>query len=247
MLSCRITKGLDIMRGSLDDYHRLARYHYRENRLGPHAAIFAIRPSKRLAARAGTKTIGVIVYRTPSPSVELRSLATDNFLKGFDRKTQMTLLNKNVRCISRVIIEPRFRSLGLAGRLVRETMPKINVPIIEAMAVMGQINPFLEKAGMKPYIASRPVRCAQLIEAFSAVGIEEKELIDAVKVQRKLEQLATTQAEFIERQIKHFLKAYGRRRDMQPSLRRTKYILSRLTTRAVYYIWFNPKLDLITD
>lgn len=247
MLSCRITKGLDIVRGNLDDYHRLARYHYRENRLGPHAAIFAIRPSKSLAARAGTKTIGVIVYRTPSPSVELRNLATDNFLKGFERKTQMTLLNKNVRCISRVIIEPRFRSLGLASRLVRETMPKMNVPIIEAMAVMGKVNPFLEKAGMKPYAMGQPVRYAQFLEAFSAVGIEKKELIDAVKVQRKLEQLATTQAEFIECQIKHFLKAYGRRRDMQPSLQRTKYVLNRLTARAVYYIWFNPELDLITD
>jgi hypothetical protein len=47
-----------------------------------------------------------------------------------------------------VIIEPRFRSLGQAVRLVKETMPLMNVPFIEALAVMGRVNPFFEKAGM---------------------------------------------------------------------------------------------------
>jgi len=105
----------------------------------------------------------------PVPGLELRNVATDNFFVGFDRSTQLALINKNIRCISRVIIEPRFRGLGLASRLVRKTMPKMDVPIIEAMAVMGLVNPFFEKAGMRAYTAKMPARCVQLTEAFSMV------------------------------------------------------------------------------
>jgi len=180
----------------------------------------------------------------PVPGLELRNIATDNYFVGFDRSTRMALINRNIRCISRVIIEPGFRGLGLASRLVRQTMPKMNVPIIEAMAVMGWINPFFEKAGMTALQAGMPARCVQLIEAFSMVGIEEMNIIDAEKVQRKLARLSSAQTKFIECEIQRFLLSYGiSHRNMQPTLERTRYVLSKLTARPFYYIWFNEKFD----
>lgn len=253
MKKCSVCRKLQIVPGCLDDYKQLAHYHYRDSRLGPFERIFALRSEAVGATR--TQTIGVIVYSMPVSGLELRNVATDNFFVGFDRSTQLALINKNIRCISRVIIEPRFRGLGLASRLVRQTMPKMNVPIIEAMAVMGLVNPFFEKAGMKALTAEMPARCVQLIEAFSMVGIEDPDLIDAEKVQRKLARLPDARAEFIERQINSFLQSYGPRWNMQTlcfvagtsqsstGLEQTRYILSKLTARPVYYIWFNPKFD----
>ena len=239
MRSCSVCKRLRIVRGCRDDYEKLAHYHYRDSRLGPFAAIFAL--------RYGDETIGVIVYAMPSPRLELRGIATGNLFVGFDKATQLALLNKNVRCISRVIIEPRFRSLGLATRLVHETMPRMSVPIVEAMAVMGLVNPFFEKAGMKAYKAKIPARCVQLVEALSMVGIEKDLLIDPQKVQRKLDRLPVAGAEFIELEIKRFLQCYSKRRNSQAGQERTRYVLSKLTARPVYYIWFNPKLELLTN
>jgi hypothetical protein len=191
-------------------------------------------------------TIGVIAYRMPSPGLELRNVATGSLFAGLDNATRMAAINKNIRCISRVIIEPRFRGLGLAGRLARETMPKVNVPVIEAMAVMGLVNPFFERAGMTPFTAKVPARCVQLAEALSMVGIEQQKLIDPRKVQRKLDKLSKNKAEFIEGQIVRFLDSYGERRNIPPGLERTRFVLSKLTERPVYYIWFNPKLKLVT-
>jgi len=244
MRSCSVTKKLHIVPGKVDNYKELAHYHYRDSRFGPFKAIFALKPNSTSAKLRGIRTVGVIVYTMPSPGLELRNIATGNLFAGFDKCTQLELINKNIRCISRVIIEPRFRGLGLASRLVRETMPQLQVPIIEAMAVMGMVNPFFEKAGMKACVAKMPARCAQLIEAFSMVGIEQKELIDAQEVQRKLDRLPAPDAEFIELQIKRFLQSYGKRRNMPVGLERTRYILSKLTIRPVYYIWFNPELDI---
>ena len=247
MRSCSVCKRLRIVPGSRDDYKTLAHYHYRDGNLGPFVRIFALEPDSTWAAPSGIKTVGVIVYSMPNPGVELRGIATDNLFAGFDRATQLALINKNIRCISRVIIEPRFRSLGLASRLVRETMPRMNVPIVEAMAVMGLVNPFFEKAGMKAFAAKMPARCVQLIEALSMVGVERRELIDPQKVQTRLDRLPVGKAEFIELEMKRFLQSYGRRRNNQAGLERTRYVLSKLTARPVYYIWFNPKLKLLTS
>lgn len=252
MKKCSLCRKLRVVSGCFEDYRQLAHYHYRQARLGPYEAIFALRADP--TAGLGRQAVGVIVYSMPSPRLELRNLATDNYFVGFDKSTKLALINRNIRCISRVIIEPRFRGLGLASRLVRETMPKVNVPIIEAMAVMGLINPFFEKAGMRAYPRrfesqneAAEMRLSagsvQLIEAFSMVGIEDKDLIDAEKVQRKLDKCSRDKTEFIERQIKIFLKSHGSRRNDRPCLERTRYILSKLAPRGVYYIWFNKKFD----
>ncbi len=238
MLSCTLCKKVQIVPGTYDDYKQLAQYHYRDNGPGQFTTIYALKPTERSGLRK--QTIGVIVYSTVCLGQDLRNIATGNFFIGFDRNTQLSLLNKNVRRISRVIIEPRFRCLGLAARLVRETMPLMNFPIIEAAAVMGAINPFFEKAGMKAYHAPEKKQNIRLKEAFSAIGIEENMLIDPAAVQNKIDLLADEQAEFIEHEIRRFLQSYSDRRYSQPSLKRTTFVLNKLTIRPVYYIWFNP-------
>jgi hypothetical protein len=241
-MNCSVTKRLRIVPGTLDDYGRLAHYHYRDGSLGPLAGIFALKPISPLSGLSCRDTVGVIVYTMPAAGLELRNAATGNFLAGLDRSTQLALINRNIRCISRVIIEPRFRGLGLAVRLVRETMPRMNVPIIEAMAVMGMVNPFFEKARMKSYAAPLHERCVELVEAFSTVGIEQSELVDAELMQRKLDMLQWPAADFIEARIRKFLQSYGKRQNMTPGIERTRYILSKLTARPIYYVWFNPAI-----
>ncbi len=244
MRRCSVTKNLRIEGGCIEDYRRLARYHYRDSHLGMFTSIFVLRASKAVGVRSGAETVGVIVYTLPSEGVELRNVATDNLFLGIDKKTRFTLINKNIRCIRRVIIEPRYRGLGLASQLVRETMEKADVPIVEAMAVMGLVNPFFEKAGMKAFTAKMPSRCVQLVEALSLVGIEKEELIDAERVQKRLDGLGKQESDFIEQQISRFMQSYGQRRFERAGLERTRLVLSKLTFRPVYYIWFNKKAGL---
>jgi len=235
MTICSVCENLQIVPGCLDDYRRLAQYHYLSGNTGPTSAIFVLR-------KAGGKTpVGVIVYSNAPVVLELRNIATGCVFVGLDKSTQLELINANIRRISRVIIEPRFRGLGLASRLVCETMPKVNVPMVEALAVMGWFNPFFERAGMKAYKPQPSEAGVRFIEALSYIGIEQAELIDPERVQHKFEQLGDSEALFIEREIRYFLKSHGRRRDMPPGLERTRYILKKLTARAVYYIWFNPE------
>ena len=139
MRRCSLCKKLQIVPGCRDDYERLAHYHYRDSKPGSYTAMFALKSAQ--SDRLCRQTVGVIVYKMPTPGAELRNVATGGLFTGFDRATQLVLLNKNVRCINRVIIEPRFRTLGLASRLVRETMPRMNVPIVEACLLYTSPSP----------------------------------------------------------------------------------------------------------
>ncbi len=241
MHTCSIHKELEIVPGDMSDYRVLAPYHYRQGRPVGIKAVYAIRP-KRAPGLLGRRPAGVIVYAMPNPRLELRTIATNGAFHGLDRLTELQLLNRYVRCLARVVIEPRFRGIGLAVRLVRETMPRLNVPIIEALGVMPLVNPFLERAGMQCFEPRVPVEHVELIEAFSAIGIEDDDLVDPERVQEGLDRLGAAARKFIETRIQRFLKSHGSRRTMPAGLERTRYILGRLTHRPAYYIWFNPLL-----
>ena len=246
---CTVSERLEIERGTIADYDRLSCFHYRDAPCKPCVAIYAMR-DRHAVRRRFADPVGVIVYVNPAPNSEFRSAATGGVFTGLgDRRMQMQAINRNIRTIARVIIDPRYRGLHLASRLVGETMGLLNVPIIEATAVMGTVNPFFERAGMRAYMGGESARVVQLAEAFSSVGIESDELIDPVGVQAKLDKLPLIAEAFIEEQIRRFLAGNAKRRYMRPGPERTRFVLSKLTPRGAYYIWFNPdrQIDLATD
>ncbi len=240
MLKCSLSAKTQIVEGRFSDYKELAKYHYRNARTGPFTNIFTLKPKDDSFIDANN--IGVIVYSMPNPCLELRNIATGNFFVGLDRKTQLSLLNKTVRRISRLIIEPRFRGLGLAAHLVRETMPLVNVHVVEASGIMGIANPFFEKAGMTAYNAPPKTSNIRMIEAFDTIGIVDSMLINPMEVHRDIELLDTDKRQFIEKEFRVFLKSFGNKRCCRHSLERTEFVLSRLTERPIYYIWFNQSL-----
>jgi hypothetical protein len=243
VLTCSLHNKLEIVPGDLADYRRLACHHYRGGSPVGVKAVFIARPATSMGSFR-KKPAGAIVYTAPVPCVELRDVATGGLFKGLDRQTQLTLINRNVRRLARVVIEPRFRGIGLATRLVRETMPRLDVPIVESVGVMPLVNPFLERAGMKAFAPKLRLEHVALIEALSAVGIEEEELIDPGGVQKKLNALTKPAAKFIEERVQRFLNSHGKRRTMPPGMERTCYVLNTLTERPAYYIWFHPALEV---
>jgi len=243
-MECTVKKYLKITEGTIEDYMPLSRFHYRECKTGPIAGVYKIIDTNPVRRQLGD-TAGVIVYTMPACAVQLRNTATAGlFTKSGSSSANMRLINQNIRTISRVVIEPRYRALGLAHWLVRETMPLLRMPYIEALAVMGKVNPFFEKAGMLKFEAPQCLRSVKLQEALSMVGIEEYDLADAERTHEKIQNLKPKAKNFIENEIKRFLQAYGRRISALPDgLKRTEYIISRLTDRPVYYLWRNPNLQ----
>jgi ABC-type ATPase with predicted acetyltransferase domain len=70
-------------------------------------------------------------------------------LGGLSYREKILFANANVRTLSRVIVHPQFRSIGLASLLVREVCRGAETRYVEALAVMGRVHPFFERGGMR--------------------------------------------------------------------------------------------------
>ncbi|MCE5341780.1 MAG: hypothetical protein LLF92_11750 [Planctomycetaceae bacterium] len=209
-MNCTLKKYLKIVPGIIADYKTLSRFHYRHCQTGPVAGVYKIIDTHPMREQI-EPIVGVIVYSMPACSVQLRNIATQGlFTKSGSSSVNMQLVNQNIRTISRVVIEPRYRALGLAYELVQQTMPLLKIAYIESLAVMGKVNPFFEKAGMMKFQGTEPVRSVKLRQALSVVGIEEDDLVDIELTHSKIQSLNPKAKNFIENQIVNFLTAYGR-------------------------------------
>ena len=244
-MNCTIKRYLKIVPGTIADYKPLSHFHYRDSRTGAVAAVYKIIDTHPMREQI-EPVVGIIIYSMPACCVQLRNIATKGlFTKLGSANANMQLINQNIRTIARVVIEPRYRALGLSYELVKKTMPLLNMPYIEALAVMGKVNPFFEKAGMMKFEAPQPLRSVKLRQALSAIGIEDTDLVDIEKTHNKLQSINRKAKCFIEKHITDFLAAYGKKgRLMRDGLARTEFFISRLSERPVYYLWRNTACDL---
>jgi GNAT superfamily N-acetyltransferase len=245
---CSVANELVIEKASREAYESLAGWHYRGRSIGPYTAIYGARE------KGSRQWAGVIVYGMPQIGSELRAKAMTKIYQKSKSKNQnseekgiwngesglserIRWLNANVRCVLRVIVEPRYRGIGLGVRLVRETLGLVGVPVIEALAVMGEVNPFFERAGMRRFDGKTCARNLRMTEALELVGIGRERFIDPRAVHGELETMPPTVRLFIEAEMRLFLKPYVKKRNMDHSFERTRFVLSRLGARPVYYIY----------
>ncbi|MCD6528756.1 ATP-binding cassette domain-containing protein [Candidatus Bathyarchaeota archaeon] len=136
---CSIVREMRIEEGAYRDYKQLSDFHYR-SKASPY-------PRKIFTLKRGSEVCGVIVYNHPPMNVKGRSLVWKG---SFDK------LRSELSTISRVIIHPKYRSVGLGQKIVRETLLLAGTPHVETVAVMARYNPFFEKAGMKRILVTKP-------------------------------------------------------------------------------------------
>ena len=137
--SCSLTRQMRIGQGTFQDYKTLSHFHYRTGRCPP--------PRKTFTLKRKNETIGVAIYSYPTPMCFGRSKVWKGNLKQ---------LQQQISTISRVVIHPKYRSIGLGAKLIGETLAHAGTPCVEAIAVMARYNPFFEKAGMQRIAESKP-------------------------------------------------------------------------------------------
>jgi len=184
-----------IKEGSLEDWRALAGFHYRSHRFAG--------PRKVFRLMRGDELCGVIVYAYPPPTCFGRSLVLP--------KMTPRELNQVLSTVSRVVIHPKYRSIGLGARLVRETLPLTGTPYVEAVAVMARYNPFFERAGMRKVAEQPPKEAQKITEVLSQLGFNIRLLCSGKYMLRKLHSLSREQIDAVK---EAFIK-YGHPRFMK--------------------------------
>jgi len=120
-------------------------------------------------------------------------------------KMSMKELNEKLSIISRVVVHPKYRTIGLGVKLVKETLAKAGTPYVEMPAVMAKYNPFGEKAGMQKIAEQPPPKQAlKVAEVLQRLGFNIQLLGSEKYVLNKLQTLSKTEIAIIrEAFIKH--------------------------------------------
>jgi ABC-type lipoprotein export system ATPase subunit len=150
---CSLLKEMTIEKGTLQDWQKLAVFHYRSHNISAIRAIFTIKRKEELC--------GVIAYCYPFPACAGRNLVLP--------KMDLKEINQKLSLLSRIVIHPKYRSIGLGEKLIRDSLPIAGTPYVEMVAVMPKYNPFAEKAGMRRVLLKEPPKQASHI----AAGLEK--------------------------------------------------------------------------
>jgi ABC-type ATPase with predicted acetyltransferase domain len=186
---CSLVKEMHVEKGSTEDWRKLAGFHYRSHKIVGPRKIFCLKRKDELC--------GVIVYCYPPPTCFGRRLVLP--------KMSMKELNDKLSIISRVVVHPKYRTIGLGVKLVRETLAKAGTPYVEMPAVMAKYNPFAEKGGMRKIAEQPPPKEAlNVAEILQQLGFNIQLLGSEKYVLNKLQTLSDESLEKLrEAFIKH--------------------------------------------
>jgi len=82
-------------------------------------------------------------------------------------------INAKLSLISRLVVHPKYRTVGLGATLIRETLPLAGTQFVELIAVMPKYSPFAEKAGMKRVAQQESVKSvAKLSQQLETLGFD---------------------------------------------------------------------------
>lgn len=158
--------------GTVADFRALAHLHYHPS---PPRALAGVRTA--IHAPSGT-CVGVLVLAMPVLNARWREGPFPGRYRTADRRADAHRLNREVRTIARVVVDPRYRGMGIASGLVRRYLRSALTPVTEAVAAMGAFARFFETAGMRPYPVPPAPRDLRLVDAAASLGIEPWMLAD---------------------------------------------------------------------
>ena len=112
---CSLIKEMEIEQGTKEDWQKLSGFHYRGHKVAVPRKIF------RLVR--GDELCGVIVYSYPPPACYGRRLVLP----------RMTIqeMNKQLSIINRVVVHPKYRTIGLGEKIIRDTLQQVGTPNVE--------------------------------------------------------------------------------------------------------------------
>ena len=174
-----------IQPGRIGHYRQLGMFHYLAGPPAAHKRVLRVPVPAGERTLAGPDTAAVLVVSPPLLNVRGRNLAAPGRYTGRDRRAAASRLNRELECISRVVVHPLYRGEGLAVRLVAHALATAETPATEALAAMGAVHPFFQRAGMTAHPLPPNPHSKRLLEAAEAVGLAARDLV-AVQPVRKL-------------------------------------------------------------
>jgi len=154
---CSLLRDVVVEEGGVEDWRLLAFLHYRSHSLGGMVKIF----KSILRGRV----VGVVVYATPY-------FQSPGHARFFKSEWYLRERFGNVLRVQRVVVHPSFRGIGVARKLLSESMPRLNVPFVEILSSMERLIPFTRGLMKTTAVEASPEKVAKCEEFRRIFGID---------------------------------------------------------------------------
>lgn len=125
------------------------------------------------------RVVGVLVVSRPVLNGPWRARAwRELFGRELLPRENAQRVNAMLRTISRVVVEPRWRGLGVASAMLGAYLRDPATPLTETIASMGRWHPLFERAGMRRVVLARSRRDRVLGVALRERGLEAWRLVE---------------------------------------------------------------------
>jgi N-acetylglutamate synthase-like GNAT family acetyltransferase len=249
--------GPKVETGTAADYAALAEHHYRAHRPATFTRVLVIRSPQpdaagrflpRAAARPPRppRTLAVLVESLPALRCALRDHALAGRYRDLKGRDLAHTLNRELRCISRVVVHPQWRSVGLAGRLVRHALATASTPYTEALAAMGRAHPFFARAGMVAYDRPPHPHDARLLDALTYARLSPLALADPERLLQVLQPDSDPGHALLLRELRrwHRTRTRAAASEAQPDpCQLIRLASERLLSQPLYYLAHRPLLQ----
>lgn len=192
--------------------------------------------------------IGMIVYSVPMRTYMLGSFPMrDEERSRYDKLTvdeKRLLSGNNTVIISRVVIHPAFRGIGLGAHLLRETLPLVNKRVVVLSSVMSNYVSFCEAAGMTQ-IEKSSTKFRRLTSFYRKYGIDSTQVNNSVEYRHEtIDRIRGDKAclkEYIE-----LVALYTKRVMRKDAPRRLfeKYLIKIRPINAKTFYWVNEDVSI---
>jgi len=137
---CSLLEEMKVEEGTYEDWKEVAGFHYRSHRIAFMQKIFVLKRKGRVC--------GAVVYVCPMSAARCRNRVL--------KIESMKDLNEKLARVARVVVHPKYRTIGAGVKLLHDSLSKCGKPYVEMIAVMARYNPFAEHAGMTKVCESKP-------------------------------------------------------------------------------------------
>ena len=209
---CTVARDVTVQGSTKEDYMRLAYLHYRDHRV--------VAPHRFYSMKLRDELIGVIAYTYPAPTAAGR-------VKAVGYRPRLKDLNEEWTLISRVIVHPKYRTIGLGAKLVKDTLGLTGRRHVELTAVMAQYNPFAERAGMKKILVKEPTeKIVKTVDRLKKLGFNPPLLASRSYNERMLASLSPEGLACVHEALLGVDRHYYRRlaRAQSPYLKKTDFV-----------------------
>jgi ABC-type lipoprotein export system ATPase subunit len=186
-----------ITHGTRADLEALAPLHFRRG--APATVELVLR-----ATDATTGALaGVLAVSRPTVHAAWRDMVWPGRYTRGPIGVRVRRINRELRCISRVIVDPRYRSAGIAARLVRAYLRRpltVRTETITAMGGASEGGGFFARAGMERHAMPVAACDARLADALDHVGIAAWRVADPNAVAARV--MAGPDAGFLARELR---------------------------------------------